>query len=154
MRRRRSTSGFTLVELMVALMLTALVAVIVGVIYLTNQRSWKQGQEKLILQQEVTRCVEQIARDVRASRWVQYAGPTDLRTYDATGSETHHYYLSGDKLYQDAGPLVDLKCTQLTFGINSDTTIVSVVVELEDAAENKVKVETDAALRNRNYTNL
>lgn len=154
MRRRSPAAGFTLIELTLAMTLTALVALIVGVIYLTNQRSWKQGQEKLILQQEVTRCVEQIERDVRGARWVGYSGPQDIRTYDATGTETHHYYLSGDKVYQNGSPLTDLKCTQLTFGINPDTTIVSMAVELEDAVGNKVEVETKAMLRNRNYANL
>jgi Tfp pilus assembly protein PilW len=158
MRRRRPSAGLTLIELMIAVFLTALVAVIAGVIYLANQRSWDQGKDKLIMQQEATRCVETVARDVRAARWIDFVDATEIRVYDRTGTEFRHYELGatagGNRVLQNGSPLVDLLCTELTFTTNADTTVLGIALELEDGAENRVKVESRAAVRNRNFSNL
>jgi Tfp pilus assembly protein PilW len=155
--RARRQSGYTILELVIALFLTLLVALAAGAIVLTNQSSFRQGQGKLTMQQEASRSVEQIARDVRRARWIDYdAGSPDelvLVGADSTAFRTYERGLSNgvQKVLQDGAPLADMECTELSFAANADTTSVLIVLELRDAADNRVKVQSTAAIRNRNF---
>jgi prepilin-type N-terminal cleavage/methylation domain-containing protein len=53
-RRKRKESGVTMIELLVALSLVSIVTLAAGFIYLTNQRSFRQGREKVLAQQNLT----------------------------------------------------------------------------------------------------
>ncbi len=149
--------GYTMVELMIALFLALLVALAAGAIVLTNQASFRRGREKIELQQETTRAVEQIARDVRRARWMAYdAGhPDELALLDADGTEFRVYELGEvdgvAHVLQNGAPLAEQECTALAFAINADTTAVDILLELQDPAENRVRVESTAAIRNRNF---
>jgi len=49
---KNKTSGFTLIELMIAVVITGIGILAVGWILLLNQRSWKEGNAKLQLQRD------------------------------------------------------------------------------------------------------
>lgn len=149
-----------MIELVIALMLTLLVALAAGTIVLTNQRSFRQGQGKLTMQQEAARAVEQIARDIRRARWIDVdtANPDRLALRDSTEFRAYKRGLSDgvQKVLQSVNeqsyaPLVAQECTALSFAANADTTAVFIVLELRDAADNRVKMESTAAIRNRNF---
>jgi type II secretory pathway pseudopilin PulG len=153
--RARRQFGYTILELVIAMFLTLFVALAAGAIVLTNQSSFRQGQGKLTMQQEASRSVEQIARDVRRSRWIDVTSPDRLALLDAAGAEFRVYELGASggvqKVLQDGAPLADMECTELSFAANADTTSVLIVLELRDAADNRVKMQSTAAIRNRNF---
>jgi type II secretory pathway pseudopilin PulG len=155
--RTHRQGGYTILELVIALFLTLFVALAAGAIVLTNQSSFRQGQGKLTMQQDASRAVEQIARDVRRARWIDYdaANPDRLALLNAAGGQFRLYELGASggvqKVLQDGAPLADQECTELSFAANADTTAVSIVLELRDAADNRVKMESTAAIRNRNF---
>ena len=149
--------GFTTIELMVASLIALFVALAAGSILFSSQRSHRQGQDKLVMQQEATRAVEQIARDIRRSRWVDWNSgvPSRIALRDHFGALIRVYdrgAVAGvQKARQDGAALTDHECTQLTFTANSDTTTLSIQLELRDRAGNKVKVESKASIRNRPF---
>ena len=57
------------------------------------------------------------------------------------------------RLFQDESPLAEAECTRLDFQINADTTTVTILLELQDEAENRVLYESKATLRNRQLEN-
>ena len=59
--------GYTLIELMIAVVLGLVVVLALGRLILTNQRSWEQGRDKTVLQQNVTESLEWMARSIRAA---------------------------------------------------------------------------------------
>jgi Tfp pilus assembly protein PilW len=153
---RRSTAGFTTIELLIAGMISLIVVLAAGVIVLQSNESFRLGNDKVIMQGEATRAVEQIARDVRRSRMLGYnAGmPSRLVCYDTFGNQFAVYDKSGNQVTQNGSPLTDYPCTDLAFGINADTTTVDIVLELESKGFDKVKVESKASIRNRDFTLL
>ncbi len=153
---RRLDTGFTTIELMIAGTLSLIVVLAAGVIVLQSNTSFRLGNDKVIMQGEATRAVEQIARDVRRSRWLGYSSgtPSRLVCYDTFGTQfaVYDWGGAGTKATQNGSPLTDYACTGLAFGINSDTTTVNIVLELQSKGFDKVKVESKASIRNRRYT--
>ena len=151
--RRR---GFTMIEMMIALLLSFIVVLAMGRIIQQNVRSWRQGQDKAILQQNVTETLEWMSRSVRASRRVEVAAaamPTaEFRCYDESGTLTHTFRrvtTNGGRLQQDGVEFVARKCTGFTVTPDADTTRLTIALELEDGAFNRVAATTRATIRNR-----
>jgi hypothetical protein len=153
--KRASASGATIVELMLAIFLALIVVYALGRIILANQRSWEWARDKIVLQQNVTEALEWMARNVRAARSVDVVSPNELHTFDEDGNITHSFLreaVAGSfRLRQDGSDLVDRVCTQFLVTPDDDSTSVTLVVELQDKAGNKVKGMTRAALRNLSY---
>jgi Tfp pilus assembly protein PilW len=155
-RRSWSTAiGFTTIELMIASFLAIIVVLAAGVIVLQSNTSFRLGNDKVVMQGEATRAVEQIARDVRRSRWLGYSSgaPSRLVCYDTFGNQfsVYDWAGAGTKATQNGSPLTDYPCTDLTFDPNADTTTVNIVLELQSKGFDKVKVESKASIRNRRY---
>ncbi len=152
----RGVPGYTTIELLIASFISLFVVIAAGTVVFTNQRSFKQGGNKLAMQGEASRSVEQIERDVRHARWVDYGSVSDITLYDQAGDLIHRYYLAGSgldaRVMQDNQPLVDDTCTLLHFEINPDTTTVVIQLQLQDPAQNKVRVDSKASIRNRPFT--
>jgi len=63
--RRRTPTGFTLVEIAIALTLTGLVVAIVGSLFVASLSTWRRGQELREAQTQASTLADVIARDVR-----------------------------------------------------------------------------------------
>jgi Tfp pilus assembly protein PilV len=151
-RGRRGSGGFTLVELMIASFLSLVVVLAMGRIIQQNVRSWQQGRDKALLQQNVTEALEWMSRWVRASRTIQVVSSSEFRCYDETGTLTHTFKrvaTNGGRLRQDGIDLVDRTCTSFTVTPDADTTRIRLALELEDNASNRVAATTRATIRNR-----
>ena len=126
-----------------------------GSLILQNQRSWQWGRDKTVLQQNTTEALEWMARSVRASRRLAVVSDTKFRTYNENGVLVHSYertLVAGEgRLQEDAMDLVDRRCTQFQVTTDEDTTSVTLVLELEDDAGNRVAVMTRATVRNLDY---
>ncbi len=103
---------------------------------------------------------EWMARWIRSSRTVDVISPTEFRTYNEDSTIVHAFRRSGGddpRLQEDRGDgsgwsdLVARKCTSFAVAPNVDSTSLTLTLELEDKAENRVAASTRAALRNRRY---
>jgi hypothetical protein len=143
----------TLVELVLAVFLAVLVAIAAGFIYLTNQRSFRQGREKLLVQQNASWCLEEMARDLRQARRVDPVNEEMIVLYDVQGLVFSTWERGSDggesRLLRNGAAAAPEECTVLRFTVlTPDTSAVGVDLELRDAADNQVRVENKVALRN------
>jgi prepilin-type N-terminal cleavage/methylation domain-containing protein len=147
--------GYTLIELMIAVVLGLVVVLALGRLILTNQRSWEQGRDKTVLQQNVTESLEWMARSIRAAHTLTVVGTNEFRTYNEADSLVHTYQLgsvSGEpRLLQDGVPLTDRPCTRFSCEANPDTTSLTITLELEDHGGNLVAAMTRSTIRNRTF---
>jgi hypothetical protein len=143
-------------EMVIAVFVALIVVLALGRLILANQRAWEWGRDKAELQQNVTEGLEWMARSVRAARTVEITGTDEFRTYDENGSLVHTFQLanvgSQTRLLQDGSDLVDRRCTLFQITANSDTTSLTLEVELEDNAGNRVAGQTRVTIRNRTFT--
>jgi len=65
---RNKTSGFTLIELMIAMIVAGIGILAVSWILLLNQRSWKEGNAKLELQRGTYLAMLKIEHEIRPAR--------------------------------------------------------------------------------------
>lgn len=151
---RRASAGFTTIELLIAGTISLIVVLAAGVIVLQSSESFRFGNDKVLMQGDATRAVEQIARDVRRSRTLGWDGSgTHLVCYDTFGNQfaVYDWAGSGNPVTQNGSPLTDYACTDFALGINADTTTVDVSLELQSRGQDKVEVESKASIRNRSY---
>lgn len=66
-RRKAGTGGFTLVELMVAVVLGGMLTLGIVILYLTAQRTWLEASSQLMLQQEATLTLGAMLNPIRGS---------------------------------------------------------------------------------------
>jgi len=140
---------------MIALLLSFLVVLALGRLILMNQASWAWGQDKAVLQQNITESLEWMARSIRAARSLEVLDVDAFRTFDETGNLAHSYELDTvdgvPKLLQDGTPLVDRECTNFVVEANPDTTSLTLTLELLDGTGTAVEGVTRATMRNVNY---
>jgi type II secretory pathway pseudopilin PulG len=150
----RRDAGFTFVELGVALLLAAVVAGAAGVIYLANARSFRDGREKAILQQNLTWCVEAISRDARAASRAQVPSAQRMILYGVDGSVLATWDLvsanGASHLRRNGKVMAPEACTALVFSIaNPDTSTVGVTLEFMDPEADRIQMTSRITLRNR-----
>jgi len=154
--RRGPTGGFTIVELVIASFLALVVVLALGTVAVTSNRSWDRHLKKATLQANTTEALEWMARAVRGARTIAVVDTSQVRTYDASGTLTHTYQRvvlgDGGHLRQDGTDLVEQKCTRFRVTPDDDTTSVTLLLELEDRSESRMKAETRVAVRNRTFT--
>jgi len=63
--RRQPNRGFTLLELVIALALSAIVMALVGSLFVASLSTWRRGQDMREAQAEAAGLVEVMARDIR-----------------------------------------------------------------------------------------
>jgi Tfp pilus assembly protein PilV len=153
MTLRRPAGGFTLIEFVVATLLSLIVVLAMGRIITTNLKSWEQGRDKAVLQQNVTEALEWMARQVRASRRIQVVSATELRCYDESLVLMHTYRWqgAGTKLQQDGVNLSPRTCLQFSVTPDVDTTSVRLALQFEDKSGTRVAGTTRATVRNRYF---
>ncbi len=150
-RNRRNAAGFTTIELMIAGTISLIVVLAAGVIVLQSSRSFRFGNDKVIMQGEATRSVEQIARDVRRARWIDFVASDHVVLYDTFHTQFAEYDRAASRARRNGSPLSDYVCTDLEFAVNADTTTVDITLELQSEAQDLVKVESKASIRNRSF---
>jgi hypothetical protein len=142
-----------MIELLVALSLVIVVVVAAGFLYVTNQRSFRQGREKLLVQQNVSWCVEEVARDLRRAWRVDHVDAQKIVLYDVVGVAFATWELGSeggqDRLLRNGTAQAPEQCTRLTFSVEApDTSAIGVDLELADASDNRVALGDLVHLRN------
>jgi len=160
LRRNRPAAeqgGFTLVELMVALTASLIVTFALGQLVMTNQRAWRDGTDRAVLQQNLSQVLDWIGSDVRGAARVDLQGGSSFRLLDRNGQALHTYTLQtsgGDTLLQrDGRTLVPRTCPVFSVAANADTTILTITVDLRGQYGKRVSATTAVAIRGRDLEN-
>lgn len=146
-------SGVTVLELMISLMAAFIIIMAVGRIAVTNTTMIKSGQDQALLQQEVTRLLNQITHDVRAAELVASVGTNGFRTYSG-GSTQHVYQLNGSgaaaRLQRDGVDLLDRTLSNLVATTTADSSTLNIRLGVTDLHGNNAEGFTSAVVRNNN----
>jgi type II secretory pathway pseudopilin PulG len=122
----RRQSGLTMIELLVALSLAVIVVIAVGSVYLTNQRSFRQGREKLLTQQNLSWCMEEVARDLRRAWRADRVNAQKIVLYDTDGLVFATWELGSeggqDRLLRNGTAQAPEQCTALAFTVAAPDT--------------------------------
>jgi Tfp pilus assembly protein PilW len=147
----------TLIEMMVALLLVSVVTLAAGFIYLTNQRSFRQGREKLLAQQNLSWCVEEVSRDLRRAWRADPVSAQKIVLYDVEGFVFATWEMGSeggqDRLLRNGTAMAPEQCTALQFSVAApDTSAIGVDLELADASDNRMRMDNIVTLRNFEVT--
>lgn len=153
-KRWQDQSGVTLIEFMVAIVLSGLVALAAGFIYLTSERSFRQGRDKLLTQQNAAWCLEEMSRDLRVAGRTELLNASHAVLYDAAGNNFATWKLGSEgglnRVMRNDEPVVPEECTLLEFGYwNADSSTVFLNFELADEGINRVRMDSRVTLRNK-----
>lgn len=156
----RSQRGSLTIELMVAAVLALVVSIGMSTVALTLNRFYREGAERIRMQQEVERASNWVTLAVRrASTWTIFdpadpgtpllEGPA-IRLLDGAGATIEKFQLSQDgKSIRDAADhsLSDLTVSDLWFRTGPDGDL-QVTVALIDRKGNQTEIESGATPRN------
>ncbi len=150
---RRRQLGITMMELMVALLASAIVIIALGKVVIVNQQATTRSRDRAEMQGHTTVVMSRISRAVRGANRIERTGPNAFRLYDLTGGVTHTYRLvngsDGPRLQQNSTDMADLDCTRFDVTINADTTSVTVDLEFSSADSVKYSELNTVSIRNR-----
>ena len=131
----RRDAGLTMVEVIVASVVTAIVLLSLVTLYLTSMDAWDRSGARLALQRRADLALERIASDVRAGSKVEISpGQTEMSIYrtTATGdSLIASYSRVGHELRNNHGTVLAERLTSLQF-VSSAGCKVTIQLTLED----------------------
>ncbi|MFH1865326.1 MAG: prepilin-type N-terminal cleavage/methylation domain-containing protein [Candidatus Eisenbacteria bacterium] len=117
--RLATNGGMTLVELMIAGFIGAIILMAAFTMYLTSMETWDVSGARLALQRNGDRVVKQIAFDIRHGDHVAVgADSTSIvitRTMLGTTSTLQTYALSGDEVVNQFGTVLTNNVTEMRF---------------------------------------
>ncbi len=120
--KRKRQEGFTLIELIIATIISAIVIVAAGSILLHGQRSWNNTWNRLNLQREASYAMLRMSNDVRAGTSAQVEDDgKGLRIYNSDAENWRRFFV------QTAANNLTLKSEIV--GGNTTETIINYKVE-------------------------
>lgn len=153
MRRGAAETGLTLLEMMIAIMASVIVALAISRLAVSNQRLIVGGHDQAYLQQEVARMIETVSRDVHVAHAVATNGDAEFRTFDAAGTVLHVFRRitesGGARLQRDGVALSDRACAVLSATTTADSTVLDLNLSLTDDIGNQSGGFTQVCVRNR-----
>jgi len=93
---RNKTSGFTLIELMIAMIVAGIGILAVSWILLLNERSWKEGNAKLELQRDTYLAILKIEHQLRPAILADVTTSDSTLVIDTDGKK---FFLESDGLH-------------------------------------------------------
>jgi prepilin-type N-terminal cleavage/methylation domain-containing protein len=151
--RSLKQNGMTMIELMVACLISLIFILAAGTGYLVNQKSYAANKEKLELQQQASHVMEIMEKNIRESGRVFIKNPPNgIVAFDVDSIQVTSFNVttsgSVSKLRQGGAVLVRQDLINLQFIPNFDTTVVQINLTLQDEKKNKVAIRGSATLRN------
>ena len=117
--RLRSNAGITMLELMIAGLIGAIILLAAFSMYLTSMETWELSGARLALQRNGDRVVKQIAFDIRHGDTVVVgADSTSIavtRSISDTTTTLATFALTGDQVINQHGTVLTSDVTDLTF---------------------------------------
>lgn len=149
MKSLRLSRGFTIVELMVAVALAAVIFFGIAVAYMLFMEWWDRGTSLLNLQRDGSYALFDITKSVRGGSMVSIPSATQLDVKNAGGGTIASYYWeSADSTLRNlsGGKVVASKVDSLHFAQSGPTVLVTLV--LTDSDHQEAYFSTAASLRN------
>jgi len=147
--RRRDEAGLTLMELMIAGVVAAIVLLAVITMYITSMQAWDRAGARLALQRNAALAMDKVLFDVRHGSHVEIgAGSTSMTIYRATvagDSTLAVYQLVGDELRNQHGVALVDRVTSLVF-TSGNGFKVEVEMSLEDDLGTSAQQADDATI--------
>ena len=150
MKSSKRSAGFTLIELMVATSLMAVLFFALASFYMLVDDSWDRGGSLLNLQRDGSYALLEMATSVRMGSSVQINPSTQLVIKDASGATIAGYYRqAGDSTLRDnsGAKVVSSLVDSLQFTLSNRTVFVTLVLTDSNQQE-KAYFSTAASLRN------
>ena len=150
MESSKRSGGFTLIELMVATSLMAVLFFALASFYMLVDDSWDRGSSLLNLQRDGSYALLEMATSVRMGSSVQINPSTQLVIKDASGATIGGYYRqAGDNTLRDnsGAKVISSLVDSLQFTLSNRTVFVTLVLTDSDQQE-KAYFSTAASLRN------
>ena len=144
-------SGFTIMELLVAMMATAILALIVGLMLVYGWQGWHQNTASVEMQRDATLAMQVIAKEIRRTPMAGITPGTNLVCRIA--SETVTISKNGGDLLmtRDTGTPMTLVRGVVTYFNTSTNAIGSVQVDLNlDTGIDKSSIRTNNVIYSRN----
>ncbi|WP_071521614.1 prepilin-type N-terminal cleavage/methylation domain-containing protein [Neomoorella thermoacetica] len=144
MRLVGGQKGFTLVEVVVALALLALLASTVLTLYLQAIVSWRQQEQAMDVQDNLRVAMDRMGREARQARSIKvythriytYENPPILVLNEGIQNEEIHYYQAGSNLYRVWQGISNPLAGRInTIGFQYDATNRILKIELEGISE-------------------
>jgi prepilin-type N-terminal cleavage/methylation domain-containing protein len=148
-KEKKSTQGFTLIELMVAVALVVVLFFGLASVYMLIDDSWARGASLVNLQRDGSYAMTELSMAIRMGASAVISPTTQLTIKDGNGTNIGRFYLEGsdNSLRDDSGTkVIPSSVDSLAFSQAGSTIFVSLV--LVDDSENKVTFSTAASLRN------
>jgi len=145
----KSSQGFTLVELMVAVALVSVLFFGLASIYMLIDDSWERGSSLLNLQRDGSYAMEEVATAVRIGASAVISPSTQLTVKDGNDVTIGRFYLeaSDNTMRDDSGTqVIPSSVDSLQFSLVGRTVHMDLI--LTDDQDNLVYFSTAASLRN------
>jgi hypothetical protein len=159
-KRRRREAGLTLIEVMLVSFLSFIVVLGIGSFQSSISKFFREGTERLRLQQNVHRTTQVIAIEIRKANLFEIYDPADphtllaegpaVRLFDAQGNPVGGFRASHDGLHLVTGAdevLDDMRLSDLWFESGPGGSLVLSLV-LADKYGNESEVSTEITPRN------
>jgi len=130
--KRKVQKGFTLIELIIAMLIGAIVVVVAGMILFFSQKNWNNAWQRVKLQRDASYAVLRMSRSVKAGASAQVEGSGEcLRIY--TGGNWTRFYVA---------PGLEKLALKSEVGGNSETILDDGVEALQfNVADNTIRIE-------------
>ncbi len=125
---KNKTSGFTLIELMIAVVITGIGILAVGWILLLTQNSWKEGNAKLQLQRDTYYAILRIEHELKPASLSDVVCNSSELVIDNNGKK--FFLQSDDLLFQKSGSDSPESVVEGDTGTEFDVTSSSDVVNI------------------------
>lgn len=154
---KNRTSGFTLVELMVVVVLVALVGLVATQIPLFSLSSWRKGADRLRMQRDANLAMIKIQRKLRPAFNARILDPHTLNINQVTGEsfyldldeKTLFYLTSGETAKELVIGGKDTPFDVTSFDVTNGDGIINIVLTLKMKREN-VQTTLRTAVKPRN----
>jgi len=165
--KNKKNKGFTLVELMAGVIMSAILAITIGMMLYFSYSNWRTNSEAIELQRDATIAMEMISRAIRPAATIAIpdtvhgAGDYSIEITDATGNAVSFYLVDdgglGTLFYDPDGGthnedecivIVDNKIDDLSFA--NHATIPNTIVIKMVLQNNATSTTVDSAISFRN----
>ena len=148
MKRPKHNAGFTMVELMVALVAASFLAIIAGTTLVYSHLGWRRNNAAMELQRDATLAMYRLSRAVRGASANDVTTPLAGQSAERLTIQTTEFRVDGDHLLYDPdtgiggdevvivdGRLKTFTVTNLSTGIG-----VSIVLELQNENSDEIAI--------------
>jgi prepilin-type N-terminal cleavage/methylation domain-containing protein len=162
LRNKKLQSGFSLVELMVAMVIVAILSLTLGTMLIYIFKAWRSNSDQVELQRDATFAMDMLSREIRPSSFYLISHPTPAehsssvlyigtKSFSIGGTGGNSLVCDPTSASPASGDEIELirnRVTNLLFTNNSPKRSISIYMELEEGGENVTLNQVTISYRN------